>query len=285
MEGNQGIITLCYDGTFFNVHDTLTCGQIFRYIPYKKGYKVYSNDRCAYLYNDQNKTIVNLLEKDKDYFEHFFDLSTDYLQIVNRAVNTNVQILQISATLGKGIRILNQDKIETLFSFVVSQNNNIPRIKGIIEKLCQGLGEKKTFLGEQYFTFPTVEKMAQAPLSFYKEIGLGYRAEYIKNLAIDIANGLDVLSFDNLDTPDLKNSLIKLRGIGPKVADCVALFGYHRADSFPVDTWIAKVYEQDFKGTLKDRKKIADWFVDKFKGDAGFYQQYLFYYKRTLSNQ
>ena len=283
MESQKGIIQLCYDDTFFNVQDTLTCGQIFRYIPYKKGYKVYSLDKCAYLYNDQNKTFLTLLEQDKEYFENFFDLSTDYLQIVNRAVNTNVQILQISATLGKGIRILNQDKVETLFSFIVSQNNNIPRIKSIIEKLCRGLGQTQIFLGEEYYAFPTVQQMAKAPLSFYKEIGLGYRAEYILDLATAIVNGLDVNSFALLETPQLKSKLLQIRGVGPKVADCVLLFGYHKTNSFPVDTWIHKVYEQDFNGKLKDRNKIADWFVEKFNEDSGFYQQYLFYYKRTLS--
>ena len=271
------------DSQFFNVRDTLECGQVFRFIPYGKGYKVFSQDRCAYLYNENEKTIIEIKDTDQEYFENYFDLKRDYKEIFEGALAQNVSILSQSAKLGKGIRILNQDKIETLFSFIVSQNNNIPRIKGIIEKLCRGLGEKREFLEEEYYTFPTYEKMAQAPLDFFKSIGLGYRAEYVKRLAEQMMEGLNVQNFDLLSTVDLKKSLVSLYGVGPKVADCVSLFGFHRADSFPVDTWIAKVYEQDFNGNLKDRDKIAKWFTQRFGENAGYYQQYLFYYKRTLS--
>jgi N-glycosylase/DNA lyase len=140
-------------------------------------------------------------------------------------------------------------------------------------------------MDEKYYSFPSVKIMAMESLEFYKGIGLGYRAEFIKRLSEEINGGFDLTTLTQLKTPDLKKELLNIHGVGPKVADCVTLFGFSRSDSFPVDTWMEKVYREDFKGTLKDRKKIADWFVDKFKGDAGFYQQYLFYYKRTLSNQ
>ena len=122
--------------------------------------------------------------------------------------------------------------------------------------------------------------MAEKDLAFYESIGLGYRAKYIKNLADSIANGLDVEKFNDLTTKELKQKLLSILGVGPKVADCIALFGFHRSDSFPVDTWIEKVYIEDFKGTIKDRAKIADYLVDRFKDNSGYYQQYLFYHKR-----
>ena len=273
------------NNTFFNIKDTLDCGQVFRYSNYEKGFLVYSVDKCAYCYTENDNTVIECNEKDKEYFFNYFDLCNDYGSIYERAKASPYEILKTSAELGKGIRILNQDLEETLFSFVVSQNNNIPRIKNIIEKLCKVLGERKEFGGKEYYAFPTIENMANQTLEFYKSIGLGYRAEYILKLAQSIRNGLDLYSLKNLSTQEIKSELIKLHGVGPKVADCVTLFGYHRGDSFPVDTWMEKVYKQDFNGSLTDRKKIAERLVNEFKEKSGYYQQYLFYFKRSLEKK
>lgn len=267
---------------FFNVKDTLECGQVFRFIPHEKGYLVFSVDKCAYAYNDGDFAYITCEDADTEYFVNYFDLDRDYSKIVNDAILSGVEILIKSLERGRGIRILNQNKVETLFSFIVSQNNNIPRIKGIIEKLCLNLGEKKSFLGMEYFAFPTIEKMANESLDFYKSIGLGYRADYLLSLAKSMKNGLNIDDFCALETKDLKKSLIGIHGVGPKVADCVSLFGYHRSDSFPVDTWIEKVYSQDFKGEIKNRDKISEWFVEQFKENSGYFQQYLFHFKRII---
>lgn len=271
---------IIYESTFFNIKDTLECGQIFRFIQHLKGYLVYSCDKCAYVYENLGNTVIECNDADEEYFYNYFDLARDYKSIYDSAINEKVDILTRSATAGKGVRILNQDKIEMLFSFIVSQNNNIPRIKGILNKLCTRLGDKKVYMGVEYFAFPNVEVMAKQDITFYQSIGLGYRAPYILKLAQNIVNGLNVEELDNLTTIELKDSLKKIHGVGPKVADCVALFGFHRSDSFPVDVWIEKVYKQDFGGELTDRKKIAQWFTDKFGYMSGYYQQYLFYYKR-----
>lgn len=271
-----------YSGEYFCVKDTLECGQIFRFIPYSKGYKVFSRDKCAYCYNQNGEAIIECNRQDEDYFYNFFDLERDYSCIFNSAKEQGFDILNKSATLGKGIRILNQDAEETLFSFIVSQNNNIPRIKGIIEKLCINVGEKKSFLGEEYYAFPTASQMAKKDKEFFKSIGLGYRAEYIRRLAENINGGLDVEKLRELETKKLKKALLNIHGVGGKVADCVSLFGFHRSDSFPVDTWIEKVYREDFKGNITDREKITEWFNARFKENAGYYQQYLFFYKRSL---
>ncbi|MBQ9734535.1 MAG: 8-oxoguanine DNA glycosylase [Clostridia bacterium] len=278
----ENITKTYFKSEYFNVKDTLECGQIFRFTPYKKGYKIFSKDKCAYVYNERGCAVVEGDLSNGDYFENLFDVKRDYESIVNSAKKENVKILSIAAERGKGIRILNQDSTEMLFSFIVSQNNNIPRIKSIIEKLCTSLGAKKDFNGEEYFAFPTPEIMAKRSVDFYKSIGLGYRAEYIKNLAEMIVNGFDVNNLVDLPTVELKKRLMEIKGVGPKVADCVALFGFHRSDSFPVDTWIEKVYREDFKGTIKDRAKIAVYLVSRFGKNAGYYQQYLFHYKRML---
>ncbi len=276
---------IIFDKEYFNIKDTLECGQIFRFKPYKRGFLVFSLDKCAYCYEDGENSIIECLEADAQYFYNYFDLEKDYSKIYKSAIKQGIDILALSANLGKRIRILNQDATETLFSFIVSQNNNIPRIKGIIEKLCLSLGEKKEFIGEEYYAFPTPVKMAEKDSAFYQSIGLGYRAEYIRRLAVDIVNGFSVDELKSLDTKTLKNRLVAIYGVGRKVCDCVSLFGFHRSDSFPVDTWIEKVYKENFKGELTNREKIAEWFVQTFKENAGYYQQYLFYYKRSLENK
>ncbi len=272
---------IIFDSEYFDALSTLDCGQIFRFKKLNKGYLVLSKDKGAIIHTENNQTTIQCLAEEKEYFINFFDLNRDYKAICDSAKSQNLSILTKSVESGKGIRILNQDIEETLFSFIISQNNNIPRIKGIIEKLCQGLGEKREILGIEYFAFPTVEKMAKADLSFYQNIGLGYRARYIKNLAESIYNGLNLHELNALSTKELRKSLLGILGVGKKVADCVLLFGFHKSDSFPVDTWIEKVYREDFKGEIKDRAKISDYLVERFKENSGYYQQYLFYHKRS----
>ncbi len=270
---------------YFNIKDTLECGQIFRFIPYGKGYIVFSLDKICYAYNENGYAFIECEDENQKYFHNFFDLDRDYSAVFSNAISQKEEILSVSANLGKGIRILNQDKTEALFSFIVSQNNNIPRIKGIIERLCIELGEKREFLGKEYYSFPKIDKMAKADENFYKGIGLGYRSSYIKKLADLINEGFNLENFNTLKTLQLKQELLKIYGVGPKVADCVSLFGFHRADAFPVDTWIEKVYRENFGGELKDRKKISEWFVNRFGENSGYIQQYLFYYKRSLENK
>lgn len=278
---------LFFKSEYFNVRDTLDCGQIFRYFPASEkagAYFVNSADKRCLVYNEGDFAVIECESADADYFKNYFDLSRDYGVIVS-AANLQGGILKTAANLGKGIRILNQSREETLFSFIVSQNNNIPRIKGIIERLCAGAGKKRFFYGEEYYAFPSAAELSAKPLEFFKEIGLGYRAEYIKRLADDFTAVFDENVFAALNTKDLKKRLVSIYGVGGKVADCVSLFGFHRSDSFPVDTWIEKVYKEHFGGTLTDRAKIADYFVETFGETSGYFQQYLFYYKRSLEKE
>ncbi len=164
---------IVFDSQYFDALSTLDCGQIFRFQKTDKGYLVLSKDKGALIYTQNEKTTIECLAQDKDYFINFFDLDRDYKSICESAKKENVLILSDAVDNAKGIRILNQDKEETLFSFIISQNNNIPRIKGIIEKLCKGLGEKREFLGQEYYTFPSSKIMAETDLRFYQEIGLG----------------------------------------------------------------------------------------------------------------
>lgn len=268
------------ESVFFNAKDTLDCGQIFRYKPFNDGFLVQSADKCCYVKTKNDVTEITVNDEDEEYFKNFFDLGADYSEIVGRAKKSRFEVVKRAAESACGIRILRQQTEETLFSFIISQNNMIPRIKAIIERTARALGEKREFSGEEYYSFPRADVLAEKNADFYKELGYGYRADYIPSVAKKISSGEFSLTDEGLSTAELRKKLTSLKGVGPKVADCVALFGFHRTDSFPVDTWIEKLYREDFDGTLTDRKKIADYFVGEFGDDSGFVQQYIFYYKR-----
>lgn len=266
-----------FDSTYFNPRDVLECGQIFRFEPFKDGYKVFTADKACYVYTDGKKTVIEC--ENPGYFHRFFDLDREYAAVNRKIRDFNVPVLTRACELGKGLRLLNQDAEEMIFSFIISQNNNIPRIKGIISRICRQLGEKREFAGEEYFTFPSAAKLAQKDAAFYKSLGAGYRDSFIVETAKRIsAEGIDRLK--ELDAPSLKKELLTYHGVGPKVADCVCLFGFQKSASFPVDTWIEKIYREDFGGTLKDRNKINAYFTEMFGEYSGLVQQYLFYCKR-----
>lgn len=268
---------------YFNIRDTLECGQIFRFTPFEKGYLVFSRDKVCYAYTEGEFTVIET--DDYDYFYNFFDLDRDYSECVKNASSFGVSVLETASQMGRGIRILNQDREEALFSFIISQNNNIPRIKTIIERLCVSLGDKKQFGKISYYSFPSALKLAEKSKDFFASLGLGYRDTYLLETARKIKDGFNLDKINALDTPSLRKTLIGLKGVGEKVADCVTLFGFHRFDSFPVDTWIYKLYRENFGGTETDRKKVSKFFTDKFKNYSGIIQQYLFYYKRTLEEK
>lgn len=265
------------DARWLNARDTLECGQIFRFAPFKEGYKVFSRDKACYINTRKNSTFIEC--DDGGYFYRFFDLGRDYAAINERARSFGVPLLTRGAERGAGLRLLNQDAEEMIFSFIISQNNNIPRIKGIIERICRALGEEREFMGEKYYAFPSAGAMAKEGAEFYKQLGAGYRDAYLAATSERIAaEGIDHLF--PLPTPQLKKQLLTYIGIGPKVADCISLFGFGRRECFPVDTWIEKLYREDFGGTLKDRNRINAYFCELFGDDAGYMQQYLFYAKR-----
>lgn len=266
-----------YDARYFSPRDTLECGQIFRFAPYKEGYKVYSADRVCYVYTHGGRTIVEC--DDDGYFYNFFDLGRDYAAINAQAKSYGVPLLTRGAERGAGLRLLNQNPEEMIYSFIISQNNNIPRIKGIIGRICEKLGEELSFCGEKYHAFPSSAALAQESAEFYKSLGAGYRDGYLVSTSKRIAaEGIEELY--TLPTAELKKKLLTYIGIGPKVADCISLFGFARRECFPVDTWIEKLYHDDFGGTLKDRNKINAYFCGLFGENAGYMQQYLFYAKR-----
>lgn len=254
----------------FVARHILDSGQMFRYRFTGECWEVLSLDKICWIYEDND--IVRIATDDVDYFYNYFDLDFDYDEIINKL--NNDYKLDYATIHGRGIRILRQDPLETIINFIISSNNNIPRIKGIINKLCQ-LG--KGINGNR--AFPTLDEMYNADIGFYNSLGAGYRAEYLYKTVNMIKHGFDIDIVNQVSTDDARVYLNKLCGVGPKVADCILLFGYHRMDVFPVDTWIAKVY-QDECGLCNDSKKMNFYLVNKYGNLSGYAQQYLFYYKR-----
>lgn len=254
----------------FDIGQTLDCGQVFRFVKEGDRYKICAKNHMAHISDSGEEYRVSC--DDKEFFEKYFDFDTDYA-----AIQAQVQdggFVSEAIEYGKGIHILRQDPIEAIFSFIISQNNHIPRIKGIIERICNTLGED---MGE-YHAFPCVERLASAGEGFYASIGAGYRAAYLDRVAKSLLDE-DINEWQKLSTSELRAKLLSLYGVGRKVADCALLFGFSRFDVFPVDTWIKKAFESEYEGVTPE--KMSDLLIQKYKENSGFVQQWAFYYKRA----
>ncbi|MBO5772242.1 MAG: 8-oxoguanine DNA glycosylase [Clostridia bacterium] len=256
----------------FNVADTLECGQFFRYHKVSNNvYNVFSLDKFAQVTTTDN--VIEIQTEDVEYFYNFFALDVDYSPAICR-LQQHSKFIQSAIEYGKGIRLLRQDFVETIFCFIISANNNIKRIQSIIERLCAKYGAKTT----NGYAFPTVDALANATENELKQLGAGYRASYIINTAKALQQ-MDLTTFFNQPTKSARAQLLTLSGVGPKVADCILLFGLNKGDVFPVDTWIKKVYHNYFEMGHADNQ-IADYLVSLFGEDSGLCQQYLFYFER-----
>lgn len=254
---------------YFDTLETLDCGQVFRFDKTENGYYVLSeNKRCEIV---DNGDCFQFDCEDENFFKNYFDFQSDYAKIWGNIVDKGYY--STDNDFGSGIRILRQNPIETIFSFVISQNNHIPRIKSIIESICKSLGDDYG----SYFSFPNLEKLKQSE-DFYKNLGAGYRANFLSDLAKNISYA-DIDKMSKMGTDELRKKLMEFKGIGRKVADCILLFGFHKTDVFPVDTWIYKIFKDEYPNTPPD--KMSKLLVEKYGDHSGFVQQYLFYQKRS----
>lgn len=258
--------------TEIDMLQTLSCGQIFSWRQTPDGFVVQTGNKVAKI--KESELAYEILTNDKVFFTGFFDLKTDYNQI--KSTLFKHEVMRQPILFGGGIRILRQDLLEVIISFVISANNNIKRISASVEYLRQNFGEK---MGDCY-AFPTLKQLAKITESDFRKAGAGYRSPQLVKLITQLSV-VDFYSWGNLETDELKSRLVALSGIGPKVADCIMLFGFGKTDVFPVDTWIEKVYNTFFE-PCHDRKQIRRILVDKFKNVAGYAQQYLFYYQRSF---
>lgn len=203
-------------------------------------------------------------------WKNYFDLDAEYARYI-MAIAPSDRYMQEAAAFGSGIRILKQDIWEMLITFIISQQNNIKRIRKCIDTICEKYGEEKVSAeGVCFYSFPSPEALAKVSEEDFRACSLGYRSKYLVKTSRMIAEGqVDLQSLSRLDYQQARQELLKLPGVGSKVADCICLFGLHELDAFPVDTHILKVLERHYPKGFP---------FEKYQGFAGVLQQYIFYY-------
>ncbi len=262
----------------FNLKNTFLNGQCFRFDPYKNGFLGIAKGKVIYLEEDNGTFVIDgVSEKEFDeIFVEYFDLSRDYQKIAQNFQKE--ENLEKAIEYGKGMKILKQDFWETLISFIISQNNNITRIKNIIACLAMKYGTPVEYDNTVFYLFPTPEQLRDVKKEDYMKLGCGYRADYLE---ATVKNWLaEKPDFSGLSYNDAREKLLSFKGVGPKVANCILLFGLNYLNAFPVDTWIKKVMESLYLRRSATNAEIEAFAKTAFKEYAGIAQQYLFYYAR-----
>ena len=256
----------------FILDKTFECGQCFRWNADENGiYTGVAHGSALKIQKDRDSILLSCnINNFEAIWRNYFDFDRDYSKI--RELLCIDDFMRRATSFGEGIRILRQDKWEALCSFIISQNNNIPRIKTIINKLCSMFGDIVEIEGEQFYTFPTAACLSGLSIEDLSDLRCGYRAEYIICAANAVAGGkIDLDGITRGSPEETRFELKKLKGVGNKVADCFMLFGLHMLDVFPVDVWMKRAvainYSPDFDPGI-------------FSPYAGIAQQYMFYYLR-----
>ncbi len=278
LNGNRIEIT---DTDSFDIEEILECGQCFRFKRTgEKKYRIIALNRVLNIEQTEDKVIFYPCSKEdfENLWSDYFDFDTDYSKI-KKIVSQNDPIMQKAVEYAGGIRLLNQEPFETLISFIISQNNNIPRIKGIIGRLA----EKYGIAANEEYLFPKRESLINADIEDYMSVGTGFRAKYLSDCISKLESGEIVLEdIVKKPTSQARDELLKIKGVGPKVADCVLLFSLKKREVFPVDVWVKRVMESlYFNGKETSIKSIGEFAAKKWGEYAGYAQQYLFYYARS----
>ena len=256
----------------FDVGLTVDCGQSFRWKKTGDGiFKGIVSGKVIEIEEKNEKiTFKNVSEKEfLSFWVKYFDLERKYEEIIE---NFEDKYLKIACKEYYGIRIMNQEPWETVCSFIISQNNNIPRIKGIIERLCENFGEK---IGEEDYSFPSFEVISKLSEEDLAPIRAGFRNKYIIDAAKKFASGeISAEKINSLKIEEAREELLKIKGVGPKVAECVLLYGFGRVEAFPVDVWVRRIVSELYPEGLPEC----------IKGNEGIAQQYLFHWRRNLKD-
>ncbi|MDR2107604.1 MAG: hypothetical protein LBO73_03755 [Holosporaceae bacterium] len=252
----------------FNIDQIADSGQCFRIRKISPETRLAAaGNRFLRIHAEENGAYVLECspEEYREIWFDYFDMQRDYAKIKKEIKSAGDAYLAAAVDYGGGIRILRQNPWETAVTFIISQRNNIPRIKSIIERLCEPCGG----------CFPSPDLLAKYTVKDFLSFGLGYRAEYLRNISEAVVNGeLNFETPKRMSCRDAVNFLKKFKGIGDKVANCIALFGLHKTEAFPIDVWIRRIADNRYGGTFD---------TESFRGYAGIVQQYMFFYERSLS--
>ncbi len=276
----------------FNSKHIFECGQCFRWDEESDGsYTGIVGKNVINVKQVENRVIFSSYGADnlEKLVINYFDLTRNYEEIKDKLSKIDEHLAR-SIKYGSGIRILNQDLWETIISFIISANNNIPRIKGIINRISKNYGEKIEWNGKEYYTFPTVEELSKARVEELRALGLGFRDVRVYETTRKILEkqvDLEELHKEK-DTQKVRDILLTLDGVGPKVADCILLFStLKRFDVFPIDVWVRRVmnelYIKNEDETKVSKKEIEKLAKEKYGNLEGIAQQYLFFWKRDTA--
>ncbi len=252
-----------------DLEQTLDCGQSFRWTKQDDGsFSGVAFGKYVNISLDGTDMVIkNAAPEDEKIWREYFDLELDYGKI-RGDISKLHPVLEEAARYAPGIRILRQEPYEALCTFIISQNNNIKRIKGIVARLCESFGDE---IDEGVYTFPTAERLAELTPDDLAPLRAGFRNRYIIDSAKKVASGeVDLELCKTADYEAARAELMKITGVGVKVADCTLLFGMHRVEAFPVDVWMKRAMEKLFPGMS----------ANDFGEYAGIAQQYIFHYSR-----
>lgn len=260
----------------FSLCQCLDCGQAFRWKQHGKGYRGAALGLAVYAEQNGDTLAIDGVDKNSvEAFIRYFDLRRDYASLQKQY--SKDPFLKEGICYASGLRVLAQPPFETLITFIISANNNIARIKRIIDSLCARFGAP---LAEGMFDFPSPKALAEASERSLLDCGTGYRAAYIKGAAQMVADGFDFDGIGKLPYEAARQALTALPGVGLKVADCVALYGFSFLQAFPFDVWMRRVLRSVYGYGGKTDTQMRDFVDNKFGKHAGIAQQYLFHYAR-----
>ena len=264
----------------FTLSALFECGQCFRFSPLNSERTRYGGvAHGQYLEAEQcgNDILLRNITKENfdTFFRDYFDLDFDYDLCAETFPDD--EYLKRAVSAGNGIRILHQEPFETLCSFILSQNNNIPRIRSLTETLCRVYGAPISYRNTTYYAFPDAETLAETSEEKLRALKTGFRASYLLDAAKKVADGvIDFSRIEKSPTEEGLKELCKIKGVGIKVASCVLLFAFHKYDSFPIDVWMKKILSEHYPPDTDGK------YFGKF---AGIAQQYLFHYERNFQNK
>lgn len=267
----------------FNLKYTLECGQCFRWNKVDENvYIGVIKDRVVKVKQNEDTLVIKSSNYDnlQAVITDYFDLNEDY-SLTQKRISKIDENVKTAVNNTSGIRILNQDFFETLMSYIISANNNIPRISKSINLISEKYGKKVIFENNDYYLFPTAQELKNVTEDDFKKCGVGFRARYLKHAVEDVLdNKIKLDEILLLNTNQAKEKLMNIMGVGQKVADCILLFSLKKREVFPIDVWVERVmtnlYFKDYGRALK-KKEILEYAKNNFKEDAGIVQQHLFY--------
>ena len=267
----------------FNIKDTITCGQIFRFEEESNGsFTVILSDRVINIKEEKNNIIVTSNNEDnlENVIKEYFDLEFDY-ESINNALSKNKEIEEVVNSCN-GLKMINEPRFEVIISYILSSNNRVPQIKKALDNISKEYGKKVLFNNKEYYLFPKFEELKNCNLETLRNCKTGFRDKYIYEFINKIKNKeFDIDIIDRMNSKDALDYLKTLNGVGDKVASCILLFGYHRFDVFPIDTWVKKYMKEKYN--LTNVNDISKFMEDKYKENCGLVIQYIFNYKRNKS--